>query len=76
VAPRILGSTVGGLIVLLNARTPLGSDWVDLPAAIGTSVYVLLCALWAAAPAYSVRAHRQEKAREAEHDRQRQPVSA
>jgi hypothetical protein len=76
VAPRILGSTVGGLIVLLNARTLLDGDWVDLPGAIGTSVYVVLCALWAAALAYSVRAHRQEKAREAEHARQRQPVSA
>ncbi|MGI5454513.1 sulfite exporter TauE/SafE family protein [Streptomyces sp. CA-249302] len=76
VAPRILGSTVGGLIVLLNARTLLGGDWLDVSGAVATSVYVLLYAVWAAALAYSIRAHRQEKAAEVEPADERQPVSA
>ncbi|MET7568641.1 sulfite exporter TauE/SafE family protein [Streptomyces sp. NPDC005492] len=65
VAPRILGSAVGGLIVLLNVGTLLGGDWLNAPDAVSTSVYVVLYAGWAAALAYSIRAHRREKALEA-----------
>ncbi|GGZ11729.1 sulfite exporter TauE/SafE family protein [Streptomyces poonensis] len=62
VPPRVLGSAVGGVIVLTNVRTLLGSDWIDAPGALTTAVYVLLCALWAAALTYSIRAHLREKA--------------
>ncbi|WP_406478212.1 sulfite exporter TauE/SafE family protein [Streptomyces sp. NBC_01615] len=75
VAPRILGSVVGGLIVVLNARTLLNSDWVGATTALSTPVYVLLYALWAAALTYSIRAYRQEKAAE-EAVEERQPVAA
>ncbi|WP_460065199.1 sulfite exporter TauE/SafE family protein [Streptomyces sp. YKOK-I1] len=72
VAPRILGSTVGGLIVLLNANTLLSGGWLDLPGAFGTLLYVVLVVTWAAAVAHSVRAHRREKAPVA----QREPAAA
>ncbi|MDM7830026.1 sulfite exporter TauE/SafE family protein [Cellulomonas edaphi] len=64
--PRILGSAVGGIIVLTNARTLLRSDWLDLG---GTAVeaWVLggIAVIWAAAIAWSVRAYRREQADEA-----------
>ncbi|TQJ87901.1 sulfite exporter TauE/SafE family protein [Streptomyces sp. SLBN-31] len=75
VAPRILGSTVGGLIVLLNARTLL-ADWIHVPGTVGACVYVVLYGLWAAALAHSVRAHRRERDTRPEPAGERQPVSA
>lgn len=59
--PRILGSLVGGLILVTNARTLLKSDWID--AADGTRyiVYAVLYALWAAAVTYSWREYRKEQ---------------
>jgi hypothetical protein len=75
VAPRILGSTVGGLIVLLNARTLL-ADWFHLPGTVGACVYVVLYGLWAAALAHSVRAHRREKDIRTEPAEEPQPVGA
>ncbi|MFF4252135.1 sulfite exporter TauE/SafE family protein [Streptomyces sp. NPDC001663] len=76
VPPRVLGSAVGGIIVVTNVRTLLKSDWVAASGGLGTSVYVFLYALWAAALAYSIRAHRQERAAEAEPAAERQPVTA
>jgi uncharacterized membrane protein YfcA len=58
IPPRVLGSAVGGLIVLTNARTLLRSDWV---VANGTQEGVALAgitAIWVAALAYSIREHR------------------
>lgn len=70
VPPRILGSLVGGLIVLTNSRTLLRSDWIAAPAPVAWTVYVIIVLVWAAAVAWSVRAHlaasRLEKARVAE----------
>ncbi|MGF0171859.1 sulfite exporter TauE/SafE family protein [Streptomyces sp. Marseille-Q5077] len=63
--PRVLGSAVGGVIVVTNARTLLP----------GGVLYVALYALWAAALAYSVRAHLKERnAAAAEPAEERQPV--
>ncbi|KPI03177.1 protein of unknown function DUF81 [Actinobacteria bacterium OK074] len=76
VPPRILGSAVGGIIVVTNIRTLLHSDWIDASGGVSAVVYVLLYAVWAAALAYSIRAYRQEKAAEGEHARERQPVDA
>ena len=70
VPPRILGSLVGGLIVLTNSRTLLRSDWIAAPAPVAWTVYVIIVLVWAGAVAWSVRAHlaasRLEKARVAE----------
>ncbi|MFF4045587.1 sulfite exporter TauE/SafE family protein [Streptomyces chartreusis] len=63
--PRVLGSAVGGVIVVTNARTLLPNDML----------YVALYGLWAAALAYSVRAHLKErKAAGTELVDERQPV--
>ncbi|GAB3595519.1 hypothetical protein GCM10027446_20910 [Angustibacter peucedani] len=58
VPPRVLGSLVGGLIVLTNSRTLLKSDWVDAPSTTRYGVYAAIYLVWAAAVAYSVRQHR------------------
>ncbi|MCC2321035.1 sulfite exporter TauE/SafE family protein [Cellulomonas xiejunii] len=60
---RVLGSAVGGVIVLTNTRTILRSDWV----AVGdtaTEGYVLgaIALVWVAAITWSVRAYRQDLA--------------
>ncbi|MBL8931031.1 MAG: sulfite exporter TauE/SafE family protein [Kineosporiaceae bacterium] len=56
--PRVLGSAVGGLIVLTNTRTLLHSDWVEASSPVMWTVYALIWTLWAGAVAYSVREHR------------------
>jgi uncharacterized membrane protein YfcA len=66
IPPRVLGSAVGGVIVLTNTRTLLRSDWIDASDATRTVVYVLLAAVWAGAVAWSVRAYRGELALERE----------
>ncbi len=66
VPPRVLGSAVGGIIVLTNTRTLLRSDWVDAPGSTRYAVHALVCAVWVGAVAWSVRAHRAELALERE----------
>jgi uncharacterized membrane protein YfcA len=63
--PRILGSAVGGVIVLTNARTLLRSEWLDASGAVEGVVLGLVAVLWAGAIAWSVRAYRRESAAEA-----------
>src|SRR6201991_3209218 len=57
IPPRILGSAVGGLIILTNTRTLLSSDWIDAGDGVRYAVYAVIYAIWAAALAYSIRAH-------------------
>jgi uncharacterized membrane protein YfcA len=64
IPPRILGSAVGGLIILTNVRTLLRSDWIDAPGNVQTVAYLTIAVLWAAALAYSVRENRRHKAEE------------
>ncbi|GAA0918179.1 sulfite exporter TauE/SafE family protein [Nonomuraea longicatena] len=65
IPPRILGSAVGGVIVLTNVRTLLRSDWIDANSTVQTIAYITIAVLWAAAITYSVRAYRRDKAAEA-----------
>jgi uncharacterized membrane protein YfcA len=58
VPPRILGSAVGGLIVLTNIRTLLRSDWVGAGDTAQWAVYGVVYAAWAGALAYAFREHR------------------
>ncbi|GAB2997724.1 sulfite exporter TauE/SafE family protein [Streptomyces pseudoechinosporeus] len=76
VPPRVLGSAVGGVIIVTNVRTLLKSDWVGASSSLSTPVYVLLYALWAAALTYSIRAYRKEQAAESESAEERRPVTA
>jgi uncharacterized protein len=66
IPPRILGSAVGGIIILTNTRTLLRSDWIDAPDGVRYAVYAVVYVVWAAALAYSIRAYladrREEKA--------------
>ncbi|WP_345556233.1 sulfite exporter TauE/SafE family protein, partial [Streptomonospora halophila] len=64
VPPRVLGSAVGGLIVLTNTRSLLEAVWPEAAPGALTAVYVALAAAWAAAVAWSVRAHLAERAPE------------
>ncbi|MEO3751474.1 sulfite exporter TauE/SafE family protein [Streptomyces sp. B6B3] len=57
VPPRVLGSAVGGIIIITNARTLLRGDWIDASDTTCWIVYVLLYLLWGAALAYSIREH-------------------
>jgi uncharacterized membrane protein YfcA len=61
IPPRVLGSAVGGIIVITNSRTLLRSDWVDASAGARWLAYAVVYAVWAAAVAWSVRQHRAER---------------
>lgn len=61
VPPRVLGSAVGGVIVLTNSRTLLRGEWVDAPDATRYAVYAAISFVWAAAVTWSLRAHRSER---------------
>ncbi len=64
VPPRLLGSAVGGVIVLTNTRTLLRSDWVDASSALQWACYVPITVVWVAAVWYSFAAHRRDTALE------------
>ncbi|MFI7437207.1 TSUP family transporter [Micromonospora haikouensis] len=57
VPPRVLGSAVGGVIILTNVRTMLLSDWIDASTGVRYASYLVIVAAWAAAVAWSVRQH-------------------
>ena len=61
IPPRILGSLVGGLIIVTNSRTLLRSDWVGASSTTSNLVYVALFLLWGAAVAYSVAQYRKSR---------------
>lgn len=61
VPPRVLGSAVGGLILLTNARTLLRSDWIGAPGAAQWIAYAVIFLIWVAAVAYSIRRHMAER---------------
>jgi uncharacterized membrane protein YfcA len=56
---RILGSAVGGLILVTNMKTFL--EAVGVSGAPAVAIYVLIVAVWIAAIVFSIRVNRQEK---------------
>jgi hypothetical protein len=64
IPPRILGSAVGGIIILTNTRTLLSSDWIDAPDEVRYAVYAAIYGLWAAAVAYSIKQYQAHRERE------------
>ncbi len=56
---RILGSAVGGLILVTNMKTFL--EAVGVGGALAVLIYILIVAVWIAAVAFSIRINRQEK---------------
>jgi uncharacterized membrane protein YfcA len=61
IPPRMLGSMVGGVIVLTNTRTLLNSDWIAAAGPVRYTVYGLLYAVWAVAVAHSYRQYRKDR---------------
>jgi uncharacterized membrane protein YfcA len=57
VTPRLLGASVGGLILVTNARTIF--DAYDVDGAIRNPAYLALAAIWAGAAAVAIRRSRQ-----------------
>jgi uncharacterized protein len=64
IPPRLLGSLVGGMIILTNTRTLLKSDWIDAGDTTRYAVYAVLYLVWAAAVVHSYRAYRKDRALE------------
>ena len=64
IPPRVLGSAVGGIIILTNTRTLLRSDWIDASDSVRYPVYVVIYVVWAAALAYSIREYRTNRDQE------------
>jgi uncharacterized membrane protein YfcA len=58
---RVLGSTVGGFIILINTRSLLRSDWIDASSAASTALYITIMLTWAAAIAYSYKQYRRNR---------------
>ena len=56
---RILGSAVGGLILVTNMKTFL--EAVGVSGALTVVIYILIVAVWIAAVVFSIRVNRQEK---------------
>ncbi|MEV3936307.1 sulfite exporter TauE/SafE family protein [Glycomyces sp. NPDC049804] len=61
IPPRVLGSAVGGVIVLTNTRTLLRSDWIAAPGGVAIAIYIVIALAWIAAVAHSVRRHLAER---------------
>jgi uncharacterized membrane protein YfcA len=76
VPPRVLGSAVGGIIVLTNTRSILRSDWFDAPGEVRRVFYVAILLAWAAALAYSTRQYLGDRERDRELDREREAAAA
>ncbi|MYR05801.1 TSUP family transporter [Gordonia sp. SID5947] len=64
IPPRLLGASVGGLIVLTNTRSLLRSDLVDVPAGVQATIYVAVVVIWASAFAYSLREYLRDRENE------------
>ena len=64
VPARMLGSLVGGMIVLTNSRTLLRSDWIDASDPVRYAVYAVIYAGWALAVVHSFRKYRAERENE------------
>jgi hypothetical protein len=56
---RILGTAVGGVILITNMKTFLGAVGIGGPLAI--LIYVAIVAVWIAALAFSIQVNRREK---------------
>jgi uncharacterized membrane protein YfcA len=61
IPPRLLGSLVGGIIVLTNSRTLLRSDWIDAPDGTRYAIYAVIYVIWAAAIVWSFLEYRKDR---------------
>lgn len=61
IPPRVLGSAVGGVIILTNSRSLLHSDWIDASDGVRYACYAVICLVWALALGYSIKQHRADR---------------
>ena len=61
IPPRMLGSLVGGMILLTNSRTLLKSEWIDASEPVRYAVYAVLYLVWALAVVHSYRQYRRDR---------------
>lgn len=61
VPPRLLGASVGGMIILTNTRSLIRAEAIPLHGAATTAVYAAIVAVWIAAVAWSWMAWRRER---------------
>jgi uncharacterized protein len=61
---RIMGTAVGGFILVINANTFFGA--VGLPSSLSTVAFVLIIAVWIAALVFAIGARRQDQEEAAE----------
>ncbi|MEU4677798.1 sulfite exporter TauE/SafE family protein [Micromonospora sp. NPDC023737] len=61
IPPRVLGSAVGGVIILTNIRTLLRSDWIDASDNVRYAFYAVIYVVWAAALAWSFKQYRKHR---------------
>jgi uncharacterized membrane protein YfcA len=64
IPPRLLGSSVGGIIVLTNTRSLLRSDLVDVSTTVQNTIYGLIVILWVSAFVYSLREYFKDREHE------------
>ncbi len=64
IPPRVLGSLVGGGIILTNVSTLLNSDWIGASDGTRYVLYIAIVALWVAAIAYSFNEYRKNREEE------------
>ena len=62
IPPRVLGSAVGGVIILTNTRTLLRSDWIDASDDVRYAFYAVIYVVWAAALVYSIAQYQAQRA--------------
>ncbi|GAA3742180.1 sulfite exporter TauE/SafE family protein [Salinactinospora qingdaonensis] len=61
IPPRVLGSAVGGVIILSNTRAILAGELVTLPGTAQIALYTAIALVWGAAITWSLRAHLAER---------------
>ncbi|MFT4127825.1 MAG: sulfite exporter TauE/SafE family protein [Gordonia sp. (in: high G+C Gram-positive bacteria)] len=64
IPPRLLGASVGGIIVWTNVRSLLTSDWIDASAGVRYVAYTVIIIAWVSAFAYSFREYLKDRALE------------
>jgi uncharacterized protein len=71
---RVLGSLVGGMIILTNTRTLLRSDWIGAADGVRYACYAVIYAVWGAAIAYAVVQYRRHREQERLSEAARRPA--
>jgi uncharacterized membrane protein YfcA len=64
IPPRLLGASVGGIIVLTNTRSLLRGDFIDAGDGVRWAFYVVIIVAWVAAFLYSLRQYLQDREHE------------